>query len=109
MQRMKIAVAAAAVLLTAGVSHAEDLVFTLKNGTKSVLNNFHASPVGVDKWEEDIFGNQALGPGETMEITIADGRDVCKYDMRFQFQGEDLDVTTDTQDLCELGEYTIEE
>ncbi len=109
MQRMKIAVAAAAVLLTASVSHAEDLVFTLKNGTNSVLNNFHASPVGVDKWEDDIFGRQALGPGETMEITIADGRDVCKYDMRFEFQGDDLDVTTDTQDLCELGEYTIEE
>jgi hypothetical protein len=109
MQRMKIAVAAAAVLLTASVSHAEDLVFTLKNGTNSVLNNFHASPVGVDKWEDDIFGRQALGPGETMEITIGDGRDVCKYDMRFEFQGDDLDVTTDTQDLCELGEYTIEE
>ncbi len=109
MQRMRIAVAAAAVLLTASVSHAEDLVFTLKNGTNSVLNNFHASPVGVDKWEDDIFGRQALGPGETMEITIGDGRDVCKYDMRFEFQGDDLDVTTDTQDLCELGEYTIEE
>ena len=106
---MRIAVAAAAVLLTASVSHAEDLVFTLKNGTNSVLNNFHASPVGVDKWEDDIFGRQALGPGETMEITIGDGRDVCKYDMRFEFQGDDLDVTTDTQDLCELGEYTIEE
>lgn len=109
MKKMKIAVAAAAVLVTASVSHAEDLVFTLKNGTNSVLNNFHASPVGVDKWEDDIFGRQALGPGETMEITIADGRDVCKYDMRFEFQGNDLDVTTDTQDLCELGEYTIEE
>ncbi|URK88550.1 hypothetical protein LP421_15930 [Rhizobium sp. RCAM05350] len=109
MQRMKIAVAAAAVLLTASVSHAEDLVFTLKNGTNSVLNNFHASPVGVDKWEDDIFGRQALGPDEAMEITIVDGRDVCKYDMRFEFQGDDLDVTTDTQDLCELGEYTIEE
>ena len=109
MQRMKIAVAAAAVLLTASVSHAEDLVFTLKNGTNSVLNNFHASPVGIDKWEDDIFGSQALGPNETMEITIGDGRDVCKYDMRFEFQGDDLDITTDTQDLCELGEYTIEE
>jgi hypothetical protein len=88
---------------------ADDLVFTLKNGTNSVLNNFYASPVGVDKWEDDIFGRQALGPGETMKITISDGRSVCKYDMRFEFQGEDLDTTTDTQDLCELGEYTIEE
>ena len=88
---------------------AEDLVFTLKNGTNSILNNFYASPVGVDKWEDDIFGRQALGPGESMEITIADGRSVCEYDMRFEFQGDDLGTTTDKQNLCELGEYTIHE
>ncbi len=88
---------------------ADDLIFKLKNGTNSVLNNFYASPVGVESWEEDVFGRQALGPGETMTITIADGRRVCEYDMRFEFQGDDLDTTTDTQDLCELSEYTIHE
>lgn len=109
MKYFKCAALAAAFALSAGAAHAEDLVFTLKNGTDSVLNNFHASPVGVDQWEDDIFGSQALGPGETMEITIADGREVCKYDMKFEFQGDELDTTTDTQDLCELGEYTINE
>ncbi len=109
MNKFKFAAFAAALSLTAGAAQAEDLVFTLKNGTNSVLNNFYASPVGVDNWEDDIFGRQALGPGESMEITIADGRTVCEYDMRFEFQGDDLDTTTDTQNLCELGEYTIEE
>jgi hypothetical protein len=47
------------------------------------LNNFHASPVSVDQWEDDVFGRQALGSGESMLITISDGRDVCKYDMKF--------------------------
>jgi hypothetical protein len=92
-----------------GVARADDLVFTLKNGTGSVLNNFYTSPVGVEKWEDDVFGDQVLEPGETMEITIADGRSVCEYDMRFEFQGEDLDTTTDTQNLCELSTYTIQE
>ena len=92
-----------------GVARAEDLVFTLKNGTGSVLNNFYTSPVGVEKWEDDVFGDQVLEPGETMEITIADGRSVCEYDMRFEFQGEDFDTTTDTQNLCELSTYTIQE
>lgn len=109
MNKFKFAVLAAALSLTAGAAQAEDLVFTLKNGTNSVLNNFYASPVGVEAWEDDIFGRQALGPGESMEITIADGRTVCEYDMRFEFQGDDLDTTTDTQNLCELGEYTIHE
>lgn len=109
MTKAKFAIVVASIFFVAGAAHAEDLVFTLKNGTNSVLNNFYASPVGVEQWEEDIFGRQALGPGESMEITISDGRDVCKYDMRFEFQGDDLDTTTDTQNLCELGEYTIHE
>jgi len=105
--------AVASVLATSAlpaVAQAEDLVFTLKNCTNSVLTNFYASPVGVDQWEDDIFGRDTLGAGESMQITIADGRSVCEYDMRFEFeQGSSLDTTTDKQNLCELGEYTIHE
>lgn len=111
MKTIKIAAATCvAVMALVGVSKADDLTFTLKNGTKSVLTHFYTSPVGVDQWEGDVFGSQVLNPGETMTITIADGRSVCKYDMRFEFaESDDLDTTTDMQDLCELGEYTIEE
>ncbi|MCJ8148818.1 hypothetical protein MNR02_07480 [Shinella sp. H4-D48] len=105
-----IAISTAALLLVAGAASAEDLVFNLKNGTNSVLTRFYTSPVGVDKWEEDVFGQDVLNPGETIEITIADGREVCEYDMRFEFSDDsDLDTTTDTQNLCELGDYTIHE
>ncbi|NLR97864.1 hypothetical protein HGP17_13680 [Rhizobium sp. P38BS-XIX] len=103
-------VASAAVLCLAGTASAEDLTFTLKNGTKSVLTNFYTSPVGVNNWEDDVFGKQVLNPGESIEITIGDGRTVCKYDMKFEFEeGSNLDTTTDTQNLCELGTYTIHE
>ncbi|MGV8937542.1 MAG: hypothetical protein ACOH2J_10495 [Allorhizobium sp.] len=107
-----LSVAGALALLTFSTvpSYADDLVFTLKNGTKSVLTRFYSSPVGVDQWEEDVFGTQVLNPGESIEITIADGRTVCKYDMRFEFEeGSNLDTTEDTQDLCEMGSYTIHE
>jgi len=111
MKSIKIAAATfVAVLALVGTSKADDLTFTLKNGTQSVLTHFYTSPVGVNEWEGDVFGNQVLNPGEEIAITIADGRRVCKYDMRFEFaQSDDLDTTTDTQNLCELGEYTIEE
>lgn len=111
MHIFKIAFLAAAASITlATPSLAEDLVFTLKNDTDSTLTHFFTSPVGENSWEGDVFGNQTLEPGETIRITIADGREVCKYDMRFEFQdSNDLDTTTDTQDLCELGEYTIHE
>ncbi|KOF22619.1 MULTISPECIES: hypothetical protein [Ensifer] len=107
--KCKIALTALAVLAAStATASAEDLVFQLKNKTEAVLTNFYTSPVGVDQWEDDVFGRQVLNPGESMEITIADGRDVCKYDMRFEFEeGSGLDTTEDTQDLCELGEYSI--
>lgn len=109
--RLKLAFASLVIATALPVAaQADDLVFTLKNGTKSVLTNFYASPVGVDKWEDDIFGRDTLAPGETMQITIADGRSVCDYDMRFEFEeSSDLDTTEDKQNLCELGEYTIHE
>ncbi|OOG67254.1 hypothetical protein BLJAPNOD_02846 [Ensifer sp. M14] len=109
--KCKIALTALAIFAaTTATASAEDLVFQLKNKTKAVLTNFYTSPVGVDQWEDDVFGRQVLNPGESMEITIADGRDVCKYDMRFEFEeGSGLDTTEDTQDLCELGEYSIHE
>ena len=91
-------------------AQAEDLTFTLTNGTNSVLTEFYASPEGTDDWEDDVFGDAILEPGESIEITIADGRAACVYDMRFEFAEEsDLEPTEDTQDLCELGSYTIHE
>jgi len=112
---MKLHMLAAALLAVAGTAcvgsaSAEDLVFTLKNGTDSVMTRFYTSPVNVGDWEEDVLGRDVLNPGESVRVTIADGRDVCKYDMRFEFtEDSDLDTTTDTQDLCELDEYTITE
>ena len=104
------AVAAAALVLAAGNARAEDLEFTLTNATSGTIVMFHTSPVGVDEWEEDVLGDQVLGAGESATVVIADGRDVCEYDMRFEFAEEDgLETLEDSQDLCELGAYTVEE
>ena len=105
-------IAASAAGMTLAVmrsAKADDLVFTLKNGTNSVLNAFYTSPVGEENWEEDVFGQNALAPGGSVTITIKDGRRACKYDMRFEFQGDDLDDLEDTQDLCQMSDYTITE
>lgn len=98
----------AAVFAFASASYAEDLTFTLINKTSGTLERFYSSPVGVNNWEEDVFGKDTLGPGESMEITIADGRTVCKYDMRFEFtEDSGFEDLEDTQDLCKMGSYTI--
>lgn len=99
--------AAALSLGFAAPSFADDLTFTLENKTSSVLTYFYASPVGVTDWEEDVFGDQVLGSGESIEITIADGRRACEYDLKMKF--DDDTETEDVQNLCELGTYTIHE
>lgn len=105
-----IAVASAIIAASAISAQAEDLKFKLTNGTNSVLTRFYSSPTGVADWEEDVFGEDVLDPGESIDITIADGRTVCKYDMRFEFEeGSNLATTEDTQDLCQMGSYTIHE
>lgn len=109
MKKWKFAAVAALMFASTSSARADDLVFSLINGTNSVLNAFYTSPVGEDNWEEDVFGTDVLSPGDSIRITIRDGRRACKYDMRFEFQGDDLENLEDTQDLCEMSEYTITE
>lgn len=108
---LKIGAAALAALLSAGApALAEDLTFTLINATSGTLTEFYTSPTEVENWEQDVFGKGVLPPGHQVEITIADGREVCDYDMRFIFDADsELEPTEDTQNLCELGSYTIHE
>ena len=102
--------ALAAVLASVNAASAEDLVFTLKNATNSTIERFYTSPVGTKDWEDDVFGQDTLGPGESVRITIGDGRAVCEYDMRFEFtEDSDLEDMEDTQDLCAMGSYTVTE
>ncbi|MGF7006916.1 hypothetical protein [Aminobacter sp. BE322] len=106
--RLQFVLASLSLLVVPANAQTEDLVFTLTNGTSSVLTEFYVSPVGVGNWEDDILDVDMLAPGESVEITIADGRSVCDYDMRFEFDADsDLDTTEDTQDLCQLGEYIV--
>lgn len=41
-----------------------------------------------------------------MDVTIAGGRDVCTYDMKFILE-DDSEYTENGVDLCALGEYTL--
>jgi hypothetical protein len=100
------AVLASAISLVPISAYAEDLVFMLTNNTGVDLVEFYASPSDVGSWEETILGADVLASGESIRITIADGRAQCDYDLRMTF--DDGDELEDTTDLCETGSYTIE-
>jgi hypothetical protein len=69
-------------MLMAQPSKAQAVKFTLINATNRVLEEFYASPPQVDDWEEDILGVDVLNPGESVVITIEDGRSDCYYDFK---------------------------
>jgi len=92
--------------LAAGPALAQDLTFELINVSGYDLVEFYTSPVDVGEWEEDVFGTGVLPSGNSVDVTIADGRTQCSYDLRFVF--DDGDVIEDSADLCEMGSYTIE-
>jgi hypothetical protein len=100
---MRFAFAALAALTTTPAL-AEDLVFTLINDSSQTIVEMYVSEVDADLWGENIlFG--AVEPGVSGDVTIADGLDVCDYDLRFvSVEGNEA---TQTQNLCELSTFTV--
>lgn len=95
----------AATLALATPAAAQEIAFDLVNDTGVTLVEFYASPVTVDTWEEDILGMDVLESGMVAEVVIEGDRG-CDYDMLFVFA--DGDELTDTLDLCEVAEYTLQ-
>jgi len=94
-------------LLLAPLAWAEPVTFTLTNGTDEVITEFYAAPPGVDEWEEDILGEDVLAPGESVSITIADGREDCVYDFLAVFEDES-ELEHDGISICGGETYTYQ-
>lgn len=101
---MRIALAALATLV-ATPTLAEDLVFFLVNDSSFSITEMYVSPVGEDQWGENILMVDAVDPGVSGDVTIADGLDVCDYDLRFvTAEGAEAEQT---QNLCDMATFTV--
>lgn len=101
---MRIALAALATLVAAPAL-AEDLVFTLVNDSSHTIVEMYVSPVGEDQWGENILTVDAVEPGISGDVTIADGLEVCDYDLRFvSAEGGEAEKT---QNLCDMATFTV--
>jgi hypothetical protein len=101
---MRIALAALATLI-ATPTLAEDLVFTLVNDSSYSIVEMNVSPVGEDNWGENILMVDAVEPGVSGDVTIADGMEICDYDLRF-VTAEGAEATKE-QNLCEIATFTV--
>lgn len=84
---------------------AEDLVFTLVNDSSFTIVEMNVSPVGEELWGENILNVDEVTPGMSGDVTIADGLDVCDYDLRFVT--DDGTEAAKEQNLCEINTFTI--
>lgn len=92
----------------AQVAFAQDLTFNLINKTKGTVTYFHASPTNVDQWEDDILGDKVLGPGQSIkfEAHVVFAVTTPIRDGDFD-EADGLEDLEDTQNLCEMGSYTL--
>ncbi|ESW61291.1 MAG: hypothetical protein Q27BPR15_07315 [Rhodobacter sp. CACIA14H1] len=102
---MRYGFAALLATVVASPALAEDLVFTLVNESSHTIVEMYVSPVEQEDWGENILTVEEVAPGTGGDVTIADGLDVCDYDIRLvSAEGGDTNVT---QNLCEMTTLTV--
>lgn len=102
---MRFALATATVALSAAPALAQDLVFTLVNDSSYSIVEMYVGPTGDPEWGENILMVESVEPGTEGEITIADGLEVCDYDLRFVT--EEGAEAEKQQNLCEISVFTV--
>ncbi|OXR49740.1 MULTISPECIES: hypothetical protein [unclassified Pusillimonas] len=91
-----------------GSAIAADKNVTIVNGTKTTMVAIYASTVGASTWEEDILGEDVLGPGESVEINMDDGSGKCMFDVKAEFKDGTETIRADLN-VCKVGELTFTE
>lgn len=102
---MRLTLAALATMAATAPALAEDLVFTLVNDSSVGIVEMYVSPVGEESWGENILMVDVVPPGAAGDVTIADGLEVCEYDLRFV--ADNGAEAEKTQDLCDMATFTV--
>ncbi|MGR3290984.1 MAG: hypothetical protein ACU0C9_07285 [Paracoccaceae bacterium] len=78
---------------------------TIINSTDFTIVRFYGSNKGSDYWEEDILGEDILGPNSQVRVNFDDGTGFCKFDFRAEFDDGDVLIKKDVN-ICEIGTFT---
>lgn len=104
MNMLKTALAAGLLFGFTTSAQAEDLLFVLSNNSSANITGLQISTTSTNSWEENLMSGDVLRPQEETEITIADGEDVCEYDILITF-ADNTTIEDRNVNLCELGSY----
>ena len=84
------------------------LDFTLNNGTSEVVVQLFISVPSTNDWEEDILGDQVVGSGDSVQVTIDDGLEDCQYDVKVVFDDETPDLIVMGVDFCAINGESLD-
>ena len=82
----------------------QPVTFTLANQSGVAMTHFYMSPPDTQAWEDDVLGVDVLESGDSVSITVQDGRPDCHYDIKAVFADDTEAVTSGT--VCDGETYT---
>ncbi len=98
--KSRLSLALAVFLTMSGSALAEEVKFNLKNSSDFTIDELYASPSTENNWGEDILGVDVLAGGEGGVVTIADGSEECKYDLKAVAE-DGTEHVLEALDLCD--------
>ena len=91
--------------MAASQAQALDRHVDIVNSTNDTIERFYASNVDEDDWEEDILGDDILGPGRAVTVNFDDDSGYCMFDFKAVFSDGDVLVRRRVN-VCEISSYT---
>lgn len=106
-RRVVSATLSAAMLLAFSAQNAAALDRWVKivNNTSFTIVEFYGSHRDAKTWQEDILGQDVLGPGRSVNVNFDDGTGYCKFDFKAVFNDGDVLVKKNVN-ICEIGTFT---
>jgi hypothetical protein len=103
----KLSLAALCLFATLGTSaFANDADFKMVNKTGYQIDSVYVSRASSDNWGKDIMGKEALGDGESVNITFPHGGSACKFDIKVEYKDGDT-AEWSAVDLCEYETISL--
>lgn len=108
MKRRLRAFLAASILLAAPTAAAAgDLTLQVSNLKDAPLVAFRVTRAGGGgPWGHNLLAGAWVPPGGLVDVDITRGRDVCRYDVRAEFENGET-VEDRGLDLCAVDAYTV--
>ena len=85
---------------------AEPVAFTIENGTEAAILEMHVATADADEWAEVAIDVEAIEPGESLVVTIMDGKSDCMYDFLVVFE-DDTELEVYDAEVCDGEAYVV--